>query len=115
MLALLALVAGGCGQAERETQISGGDHGRGREYLERYGCGSCHVVPGLATASGKVGPPLDRVARRGYLGGVLPNTPDNMIAWIRFPQKFAPKSAMPDLGVSEAEARDMAAYLYTLK
>jgi cytochrome c2 len=116
-LAALAVIGmfGACSHGEPQTQVVGGDRQRGRDYIERYGCGSCHVVPGVASARGQVGPPLAGIAGRAYLGGVLPNTPDYMVEWIRRPQKFAPGSAMPDLGVSEAEGRDIAAYLYTLK
>jgi cytochrome c2 len=112
---LLALGLCACsGGGPRET-LAGGDPERGRAHLERYGCGSCHVVPGVAGARGQVGPPLDGIAGRAYVGGILPNTADNMVAWMREPQKYAPRTAMPNLGVSEAEGRDMTAYLYTLK
>lgn len=113
--ALLALALCACGRREPEQPVAGGDTERGRAQLARYGCGSCHVVPGIPGARGQVGPPLDRIAVRAYVGGILPNTAENMVAWIREPQKFAPRTAMPNLGVSEAEGRDMAAYLYTLK
>jgi cytochrome c1 len=46
---------------------------------------------------------------------VWPNTPERMAAFIRSPQKADPRTAMPDMGVTEAHARDMVAYLYTLK
>ncbi len=46
-----------------------------------------------------------------YLAGVLPNTPENMARWIREPQTVKPGDAMPDLGVSERDARDMTAFL----
>lgn len=91
------------------------DAERGRLLLRQFGCGGCHAIPGVAVAQGKVGPPLDGVARRVYLGGVLPNTPENMTRFIRAPQKADPGSAMPDMGVTEEHARDMVAYLYTLK
>jgi cytochrome c2 len=87
----------------------------GRLLLRQFGCGSCHEIPGVAAAQGRVGPPLGAVARRVYLGGVLPNSPENMARFIRRPQEFDPRTAMPDLGVTEAHARDMVAYLYTLK
>lgn len=114
-LALIALVTGCAGRESSESRIAGGDVQRGRVAIERYGCGSCHVVPGVRGASGGVGPPLDGIGDRAYLAGVLPNTPENMLAWIRDPQKIVPRSAMPDLGVSESEARDIVAYLYTLQ
>ena len=115
MLVLACAALAACDESSPQPPVAGGDDARGREFVERYGCGSCHVVPGIPSARGQVGPPLDSIARRSYLGGVLPNTAQNMIAWIRHPQKYAPKTAMPDLGVSEPEARDMTAYLYTLR
>jgi cytochrome c1 len=83
----------------------------GRLLLRQFGCGSCHEIPGVAAAQGRVG----AVARRVYLGGVLPNSPENMARFIRRPQDVDPRTAMPDLGVTEAHARDMVAYLYTLR
>jgi cytochrome c len=95
--------------------VERGDAARGREHVDRYGCGSCHVVPGIPNADGRVGPSLDRIAERSYVGGILPNTPENMVAWIARPQAYAPGTAMPDLGIAEPTARDIAAYLYTLR
>ena len=88
---------------------------RGRELVQTYGCGSCHVIPNVAQARGQVGPPLGGIATRSYLGGVLPNTLQNMALWIREPQKVDPRTAMPNLGVSATEARDITAFLYTLR
>ena len=93
----------------------GGDPENGRLLLRQFGCGTCHGIPGVAAADGRVGPPLERIAIRVYLGGTLPNTPDNMARFIRSPQQFVPRTAMPDMGVGEPHARDMVAYLYTLK
>ena len=97
------------------AQSTGGDPGRGRTALRRYGCDACHTIPGVATAHGLVGPPLTAIAVRGYLGGELTNTPANMQLWIRHPRDVEPKTVMPDTGVTEADARDIAAYLYTLR
>ena len=95
--------------------MTGGDPARGKTAINRYGCVACHQIPGVSGAQGLVGPPLDGVARRSYIGGVLSNTPENMIRWIQNPQAVDQKTAMPNLGVTEAEARDVAAYLYTLR
>jgi cytochrome c2 len=94
--------------------VPGADPRRGRELIELHGCGACHTVPGVATATGRVGPFLDRMTQQVYVGGVLPNTPDNLALWIAEPQKADPRTAMPNLGVPPADARDMAAYLYSL-
>jgi len=55
------------------------------------------------------------MASRAYVGGVLPNAPDNMIRWIRDPKSVDPLTAMPNVGVTESDARHIAAYLYTLR
>lgn len=110
---LASLALAGCGNAPPPGL--GGDPRNGRLLLRQFGCGTCHRIPGVAAAVGNVGPPLGGVGRRVYLGGVLPNTPDNMVRWIRNPQAFEPGTAMPDLQVGEAHARDMAAYLLDLR
>jgi cytochrome c1 len=95
--------------------LGGGDPERGAVLMVREACGACHQIPGIQEASGEVGPPLAGMARRTIIAGVLPNTPENMARWIRDPQGVVPGNAMPDVGLSEQEARDMAAYLATLR
>jgi cytochrome c2 len=92
---------------------TGGDASRGEAMFIQYGCGSCHALKGVRTATGMVGPPLDGIAVRAIIGGHLANTPENMQRWIRDPQQVAPGTAMPDLNVGEADARDITAFLYT--
>jgi cytochrome c len=101
--------------AERAAALTGGDPEAGREALRRLGCTTCHSVPGVPGANGLVGPPLAHLASRAYIAGVLPNTAANLIVWIRWPQGVLPKNAMPNLGASEADGRNIAAYLYTLE
>jgi cytochrome c len=115
MVAAVGLLAPRERDPARELMaFTGGDPARGKEAIRQKGCPTCHIVPGLAEAKGLVGPPLDHFASRVYVGGVVPNTPDNLVAWIMDPPAIDPLSAMPATGVSEAEARDIAAYLYTL-
>lgn len=117
---LAALVAGvGTYVAKDNAQrravavaLTGGDPSLAPTIFRRYGCGGCHVIPGIAGADGKVAGPLTGLRQRVYIGGVLNNTPDNLIQWIVLPQRFSPKTAMPATGISEAEARHLAAYLY---
>ena len=106
----------GCGRGSESAALRelGGDPARGVVALQHYSCASCHHIPGIVGATSWVGPPLGRLARRKYIAGVLPNTPDNMLRWLRNPLEFAPRSAMPNVGVTEQDARDMAAYLYSL-
>ena len=112
----VALLAG-CGtriesQVER---VAGGDARRGRTALERHDCGVCHVIPGVRGAPGVVGPSLKDFAHRPNLAGKFARGEENIIRWIIDPPAMAPHTAMPAVGVSEAEARDMAAYLLTLQ
>jgi mono/diheme cytochrome c family protein len=91
------------------------DPARGREALQQYACVACHRVPGVTGPAARVGPPLEKLGSRTMLAGILANSPDNMVRWIRFPHELSPLGAMPGLGVSERDARDIAAYLATLK
>jgi cytochrome c2 len=95
--------------------LTNADAGRGRIAIKKYGCGSCHTIPGITGAEGLVGPPLSQIASRVYIAGVLPNEPDNMIRWIENPPGIDSKTAMPNMGVTVRDARDIAAYLYTLR
>lgn len=100
--------------AARAQMVPGGDPARGRELVATHGCGACHHVPGVPGAFGRVGPSFEGFARRTFIAGNLRNEPAQVIRWIRFPQDVAPGTVMPSLGVSEADAGDIAAYLYTL-
>ena len=92
---------------------TGGDPSRGEALFIQYGCGSCHALRNVRNATGMVGPPLDGVALRVIIGGHLANKTENMERWIRDPQHVAPGTAMPNLEVGEADARDITAFLYT--
>jgi cytochrome c1 len=89
--------------------------GRGKELIAEFGCGACHVVPGIRSAQGVVGPPLTAFARRAYIAGQVPNTADNLVRWLMNPQSIEPGTAMPNLGLRDPAARDIVAYLYTLR
>lgn len=103
------------GAAASANQMTGGDADRGRELIRSYGCGTCHTIPGVTGASGLVGPPLGGIASRAYIGGVLPNAPDNMLRWLQNPRAVDPLTAMPNVGLTPSDARHIAAYLYTLR
>jgi cytochrome c len=118
LLALLALTACGpdTGKAFADAAaLTGGNAYAGREKAREYGCGSCHTIPGVAGAHALVGPPLDGIAGRMFIAGVLTNTPQHMVSWIVDPPAIDSATAMPNLGVTEEDARDIAAYLYTLR
>ena len=91
-----------------------GDATRGRQALFQYACNACHTIPGVVGGSPNVGPPLAGIAGRSLIAGKLPNTPDNMVLWLRRTQELKPLTAMPQLDVTEQDARDIAAYLANL-
>lgn len=113
----LSLFAVACNEAvEQNGALTiGGDAQRGVALIKRFGCGTCHLIPGIQGADGLVAPPLIMVGRRVFLAGILRNTPENMMAWIQDPQRFVPGNAMPRMGVTRQEARDITSYLYTLR
>jgi len=117
LLLLIPLLAG-CDERPDAANAApgiGGDARRGAELMERYGCGTCHTVPGLPDAQGLVGPPLTKMGRRVYIAGVLRNSPDNMMMWLQDPQRIHPGNAMPNMGIGPDDARDLTAYLFTLR
>jgi len=93
------------------VRLTGGDPGRAPVALRRYGCAGCHTIPELPGAAGKVGPSLSGLSQRLYIGGVLRQTPANLIAWIENPRAFSERTSMPVTGITHEEARDVAAYL----
>lgn len=116
LVAVSMLVGAGATVAARPAwSVVGGDAKRGPALIVAYGCAACHTVPGVSGAHGNVGPPLTRFGDRTYIAGMLRNTPSNLVRWIRDPQGVAPGNAMPNTGVTEAQARDIASYLYTLR
>lgn len=121
LLLLAVLLVGGvilsnCGDARRRTRtVAGADVAAGREAIVRHGCASCHAVPGVRGVGGvasAVGPPLEGYAARRYIAGTVANTDENLIRWIQDPQAIRPGSAMPNLGVNETDARNIAGFLY---
>ena len=88
---------------------------RGRIALSQYACTACHTIPGVTSSHPNVGPPLAGIASRAMIASRLPNTPVNLVRWLREPQVVKPLTAMPAMGMTEAHARDMAAYLGTLR
>jgi cytochrome c len=117
VLLTMALLALGCGDDRyvRAYLVAGGNWRAGRDKIQYYGCGSCHTIPGVTGADGMVGPPLTKFAHRVYIGGVLGNTPDNLVRWIENPKAVDQLTAMPNLNVTTNDARDIATFLYTLR
>ena len=112
MAAAIGAAASGCGSNQAAPRASSGSPQSGRKLIQAFGCGACHSIGGISGADGEIGPPLSDIGQRRYIAGRLPNTPANLVRWIRHPQEIEPGSVMPDLGLSEPQARDVVAYLY---
>jgi cytochrome c len=113
--AVLMVPLAGCQKPQPGASAIRESAERGKQQIVAYGCGSCHVIPGIRQATGLVGPPLTHFAKRAYIAGQVLNNPEFLTQWIAVPQSIEPGTVMPNLGVSYGQARDMAAYLYTLK
>jgi len=117
--------SGGSGDGRADTSASraragaassSGDPVQGRALVASgaYGCTACHVVPGIRAPRGVVGPALGALAARPFIAGQLPNTFDVLVTFLRDPPSQVPATGMPDVGLSSQQARDIAAYLYSL-
>jgi putative membrane protein len=117
---LACVIIAGCKRGTALTpaaaaQVTGGNPNRGELAIRHYGCATCHTIPGIPGADATVGPALSGISGRTYIAGVLTNTPSNLVRWIHHPQQVDPLTAMPDVGLSQGDAQDIASYLYTLK
>lgn len=115
VIALAAAATAGCDSQLADDVAAGVSIERGKLLLDRYQCGSCHAIPGIPAARGTAGPPLEGFGRRSYIAGHIPNRPDLLAKWIADPHAMIATTTMPAMGVSPGDARDMAAYLHTLK
>jgi cytochrome c2 len=111
-LMALALLSACKPEPAPERSVAEGDAERGREAIRRFECGACHVIPGVREARGRAGPSLEDFERRAYLAGHWPNEPAALIRFLQDPPALSPHTLMPAVGIDEATARDMAAYLY---
>jgi cytochrome c len=115
---VLGMLALGCGQAPEaprwDRTIAGADAVRGAAAVRARACGACHQIPNIPAARGRVGPSLDGFADRPLIAGAVPNTAGDLVRWLREPATIQPRTAMPALGLTEREAQDIAAFLYTL-
>jgi cytochrome c2 len=112
---LCSVLLAGCGGKLEEKHVPGGDAKRGRDLVAQYQCGACHKIPQVRGAGGEAGPDLEGFGKLSYIANGIPNQPDRLTAWLIDPPALKPGTAMPAMGVTEEEARHMAAFLYTLK
>ncbi len=121
-LILLVVVAIACNRDEASKSLATpeakpiGNAERGKALAGQYGCNVCHVVPGVEGPQGSLGPSLAGVASRPSISfGKVPNTPENLVKFIQEPAAMNPQSSMPPIGLTDVDAKDIAAFLLTLK
>ncbi|MCU1300480.1 MAG: hypothetical protein JWQ87_764 [Candidatus Sulfotelmatobacter sp.] len=121
LISVVIMLLAGCDrlthtEVRRAATLTGGGNARiGRTDIRKYGCNTCHEISGVPGARGLIGPPLDGIGQRYYIAGELSNTPDNLMRWIQHPRQVEAHTAMPEMGVTEQDSRDIAAYLCTLR
>lgn len=118
VVSIMMLLTSGCASSARGASVAyikGGHVSEGKQLIVKYRCGACHTIPGISNAHGVFGPPLTAIAKRSYIAGMFPNLPENLVNWIENPKAMKPKTAMPNLGMSQQQARDITAYLETLR
>ena len=112
---LCAALLAACGGKEGERKVVGGDAATGKRLVTQYQCGACHKIKDIPGAGGEAGPDLEHFGKLSYIAGRIPNQPDRLTAWLLDPPALKPGTAMPAMGLTEQEARHMAAFLYTLR
>jgi cytochrome c len=115
LIAVLTLSACSDKASKQSRLLTNGNPDRGKTALTSYGCVACHTIPGVRGSNSLTAPPLIGISQRSYLAGMLENTPDNLRSWIQHPRKVNPHTAMPEQGVTDQDASDIAAYLYTTR
>jgi cytochrome c oxidase subunit 2 len=88
----------------------------GQKLFLAKGCVGCHSLVAFNAPKGMLGPNLANIGARSWIAaGTLPNTDENLAHWIRVPQEVKHGVLMPNLGLSENEAKSIAAYLRTIR
>lgn len=112
---LAAVLVSGCAdKAGAPRSLAQADPAEGLKLTQRHGCAVCHQIPGIAWPEGRTGGSLAGVGARPMIAGRLPNQPQVMATLVRDAPSLLPDTGMPSMPLTETEARDVAAYLYTL-
>lgn len=119
-MCVLPVLLAACGAAIDDSaglsrMSAHGDAALGKRLITQYQCGSCHAIPDVPAARGVNGPSLQAFGKRSYIAGRIPNRPDALAQWLVAPSSLVPDTAMPSMGVSQTDARHMAAYLWGLE
>ena len=99
-------VQSSCGQCHRAPLTGTPQLNLGRNLLARYGCVHCHTIKlpdGSAIKPTDDPPSLEHIADK--------TTREWIYAWLKDPQAYAVTATMPNFKLSDADARDISAFL----
>ncbi|GIW81710.1 MAG: hypothetical protein KatS3mg105_3517 [Gemmatales bacterium] len=108
-------------QQELHARLPGADNiFRGKQLVVEHGCLGCHKYRGRG---GIIGPDLTHVGDKTVHDFDFKNIPkhfkrtveDWMFAHFKSPQAVIPNTLMPEMGLTDDEARDLTAYMLSLK
>ncbi len=117
-LLAIAALAGGCELGERKLPYAKAPPAqmvRGQQLLAQYQCGSCHAIPDVPSRAARSARRLRPSAARSYIAGRVPNRSRRAGALDRLAASAGARHRDAHMGVSPADARDMAAYLLALE
>lgn len=115
-LVVVTMLIASCAKKDKElaAEATGGDVAKGKAAIGKYGCGGCHTIPGIEGAKATVGPNLTGIGKRSYVAGQQ-NSLETLTQWVKHPQAQKPGTPMPEMGVTDDDAKHIAAYLYSLR
>ena len=101
-------------QQQAAPAEAAGTAAAGKAVFAGHACVGCHTIKGVS--AGTLGPDLTHFGSRTMLAaGMWPNTAENVAEWVKDPQRLKPGVKMPALGLSDEQAKSVAAYLMSLK
>jgi cytochrome c oxidase subunit 2 len=101
--------------SEKQSAVINARIEPGRTRFLSLSCVNCHTVSGTS-AIGTFGPDLSHLMSRDTLGaGVIPNTVENLRAWVKDPQVIKPGNLMPNMQLNPQELDEVVSYLSSLK
>ena len=103
------------GPPDRTSTLGDANTTKGRQLVTSKGCVACHTFPDVEWPRGGLGPSLQNFGRQGLIAGRLPNQPGVLMEFVQNAPILVTGTAMPTILMTDQEARDVTAYLLTLK
>ncbi len=98
--------------ANSNGSYKGGSSAKGKLIFNEVGCQACHVIGDETKVREKRNTSYDIAPELSHVSGKL--SPDFIYDWIKNPRHYNPTTKMPNLRLTDSEARDIVAYLQTM-